>query len=424
MTVNNRKWLSPLLRWINGEANRHDERSLDDLAKDDPFLAEALEGYRTLPESEEHAAAVTRLKANLRTRVGKRRGTSFYLLRVAAIGALLLLGWVAVDRFLVDESASVEVAYIPTEMKEASPAASQAVVADSVSGMERSAPTVVTTEGPVSLENKPGSTPPSKSNANQPPVSSPRIEPLADAIAADDQPVAAESIPATLDMDVLAEKPAVPKEEEKAKKSDNARAEAAQKKSAPSPLPPANSQQPARRVAGIVTDETGQPLFGVKVYAGNEGTTTDLDGKYAIDLSPGASSLSFAYVGYATLEVRLNEDNRLDVELSDSGVELSEVVVSKKGSGKVIAPKPKIGDKRFEKYIRENLRYPAAAAKAGIKGQVVLRFWVAEDGTLSDFKVLQPLGYGCDEEAIRLLRQGPKWKTQPGAFASYAVRFD
>lgn len=64
----------------------------------------------------------------------------------------------------------------------------------------------------------------------------------------------------------------------------------------------------------------------------------------------------------------------------------------------------------FYQYIRENMQYPAKAKHAGVEGKVLLQFVVNPDGSVSDIKVLKGLGYGCDEEAIRLLKNAQPWK--------------
>jgi TonB family protein len=70
---------------------------------------------------------------------------------------------------------------------------------------------------------------------------------------------------------------------------------------------------------------------------------------------------------------------------------------------------PKGGLKKFHQYIEKNLRYPSEAKERGIKGKVNLQFTVEKDGSLTNIKVLKGLGYGCDEEAIRLMKAAPKW---------------
>lgn len=74
-----------------------------------------------------------------------------------------------------------------------------------------------------------------------------------------------------------------------------------------------------------------------------------------------------------------------------------------------VMPRPECGWTAFEEYLRTNLRYPEAALKEQKQGQVVVQFLVNTDGSLSDFKVVKGIGYGCDEEAIRLIKEGTKW---------------
>ena len=39
-----------------------------------------------------------------------------------------------------------------------------------------------------------------------------------------------------------------------------------------------------------------------------------------------------------------------------------------------------------------------------------MRFTVEPDGALTDFEVLRGIGSGCEEELIRLIRNGPAWR--------------
>lgn len=60
-------------------------------------------------------------------------------------------------------------------------------------------------------------------------------------------------------------------------------------------------------------------------------------------------------------------------------------------------------------YLHKNINYPDLAFKNNIQGRVIMQFIVEEDGCLSDFTVMQGIGYGCDEEAIRVIKKMPKW---------------
>jgi TonB-linked SusC/RagA family outer membrane protein len=90
-----------------------------------------------------------------------------------------------------------------------------------------------------------------------------------------------------------------------------------------------------RTVTGVVTDsETGDALIGVSVLVKGTttGSVTDIDGKYTIKLSDGATTLVFSYIGYTSVEV-VPTGSVLDIKLS-AGVELEETVVTAFGASK------------------------------------------------------------------------------------------
>ncbi len=63
----------------------------------------------------------------------------------------------------------------------------------------------------------------------------------------------------------------------------------------------------------------------------------------------------------------------------------------------------------LNRFIQREQQYPNIARENGIKGKVYLQFTVSEQGKLEDVKVLRGIGYGCDEEALRLLSIMPDW---------------
>jgi len=72
-------------------------------------------------------------------------------------------------------------------------------------------------------------------------------------------------------------------------------------------------------------------------------------------------------------------------------------------------PAPKYGLNAFYHYIQENLKYPELAKKEGIQGKVFVEFVVDEKGRLTEIKAVKGIGAGCDEEAVRVLREAPQW---------------
>jgi periplasmic protein TonB len=67
------------------------------------------------------------------------------------------------------------------------------------------------------------------------------------------------------------------------------------------------------------------------------------------------------------------------------------------------------GQKALTRYLDQQVRYPKAAAKAGITGRVFASFVIDTVGRISQAAILRGLGYGCDEEAIRVVEQMPRW---------------
>lgn len=78
------------------------------------------------------------------------------------------------------------------------------------------------------------------------------------------------------------------------------------------------------------------------------------------------------------------------------------------------------GMQEMMKFISENRKYPAEAKAKDIHGKVIVAFVVERDGSLSDVKIRRGIGYGCDEEAIRVIKSMPKWT--PGKKNGKAVR--
>lgn len=68
------------------------------------------------------------------------------------------------------------------------------------------------------------------------------------------------------------------------------------------------------------------------------------------------------------------------------------------------------GDAARIKYLNENIKYPQMARESGIQGRVFVTFVVEKDGAVTDVRVLRGIGGGCDEEAIRVIKNMPKWK--------------
>uniref|UniRef100_UPI00404737FF energy transducer TonB n=1 Tax=Roseivirga sp. TaxID=1964215 RepID=UPI00404737FF len=78
------------------------------------------------------------------------------------------------------------------------------------------------------------------------------------------------------------------------------------------------------------------------------------------------------------------------------------------------------GSDAYKEFIINNLKYPEEAIAQNIEGKVFLSFVVDKEGVISDIKVNRGLGYGCDEEAVKMLMKSPNWK--PGVQRGRTVK--
>ena len=122
------------------------------------------------------------------------------------------------------------------------------------------------------------------------------------------------------------------------------------------------------------------------------------------------------------LDIEMTEDTRIEEIVYEQS---SEEPMPEENVDEIFTiveeqPSPAGGMKAFYDYVAKNLRYPPRAARMGIEGRVFVEFIVERDGSLTDIKVAKGIGGGCDEEAIRVISEAPRWS--PGKQRGRAVR--
>lgn len=80
------------------------------------------------------------------------------------------------------------------------------------------------------------------------------------------------------------------------------------------------------------------------------------------------------------------------------------------------------GTTAWFKYLRSNLSFPAQAKRMGVEGAVYVNFAVSAEGEISDVLVSKGIGAGCDEEAVRVMKNSPKWTPAKGLEGNVASR--
>jgi protein TonB len=82
------------------------------------------------------------------------------------------------------------------------------------------------------------------------------------------------------------------------------------------------------------------------------------------------------------------------------------------------------GAKAWSKYMERNLRYPSRAQEEGAAGKVYVSFVVEKDGSITDVSVIKGIGFGCDEEAIKVIKKSPLWKPGKNKGTPVRVRYN
>ncbi len=75
------------------------------------------------------------------------------------------------------------------------------------------------------------------------------------------------------------------------------------------------------------------------------------------------------------------------------------------------------------RFLQKNLHYPTPAVNANVTGKVYMQFVVGQDGNISKVDVLKGIGFGCDEEAERVVKLMPKWSPGRQSGRAVSVRF-
>ncbi|MEO7983405.1 MAG: carboxypeptidase-like regulatory domain-containing protein [Bacteroidota bacterium] len=176
---------------------------------------------------------------------------------------------------------------------------------------------------------------------------------------------------------------------------------------------------------GRVTDadNNGVPFANVtNVQDNNAGTYTDARGFFNLTYPDSVLTVQVRSIGFENNNVQLrNSVPTNKVVLQDDRKTLSEVTLSKQkpdaaiaskdGNMKLDEPVPADGWDNYGTYLTNNLEVPQEFKnKSESKNEVLVSFEVDKNGEPVKLKVEKSLCDKCDKEAIRLVKEGPKWK--------------
>lgn len=427
-------------KYLKGQLTPAQMNALEKKALNDPFLADALQGIGSLEAGQLHSD-IQDLQGKLARRTHSGATTWKWAARIAA-GLLILAASTFVIFFISNrqEKTNGNLALNKEEKSGHEQQAQSAApaIADSAGSGHSALPETSEqkTEEPSEPAQAPRPSADTRSRVQQPAEEAPekdsRAEPedfdgeIADENEAVDSKIAEamrekertassvppQSVPSEITLGDATKK-------ESAQKNDDAIAKRKSISGARAEGSAASHSVTRKIVRGKVTfsdDGTGLPGVNVLVKGSNEGTVSDSKGNFQIAVE-GQPTLQFSFIGFTTEEVEASSDE-LNVKLDTDVSELSEVVVVGGTDDVGFLPStptimelaaPEGGRRMFKQYLEQNLHYPQAALENHIEGKVTVQFNIDMTGQLSNFRVIRGIGFGCEEEVIRLIKQGPKW---------------
>ena len=403
-----------LLDYIRGLRKGKEAHRLEKESMQDPFLADAMDGYNQVEGN--HEQRIEKLRMQVSAHSAKKKST--YAI-TWSIAACLIIGFGISSYFLFLKKSMTDEVFIAEEsvsIKLAEPAAPPTPAIPAT-------PTVpATPQKEIALATtkvKTDSTPISEITARQ----ADKKDMIAE-IQTTSQPQGA-PVAAVPMMEEVSEETAALQEVVATIDTFESESDKKMKLAKVATILPQKNM-----IKGRVTDEKGEPLIGASVtYKGtNIGTITNMNGEFSLVKKDDKKRLTAEYIGYNPVEIRIDTNRTMLIAMNENKQALNEVVVVgygakknkksttlgsdakvKEQTEKEITPQPVIGKRSYQKYLKEHLVRPTDEKCAQVKGKVVLTFLINKEGRPFYIKVKESLCESADKEAIRLIQEGPDW---------------
>lgn len=387
-------------QYLEGSLDREAMHELEKRALDDPFLADALEGYSYInkPASKQLSLLQTQLEERIAQQQENKNIFNFSWQRLSVAAAASLLFITASILFWIKgQKAEEQIALNPKQV-EVSLTPADSIVANDATSKKESIATI--------------SAPATKGKVK--PKENLQIASSESATTSASNSREALNVPQELnEVSVMAygdQKKQAGLEIASSPKSEKAEIRIRGMASASSKT----------GVLGRVVSGDGQPISGatVKLKNSNKSYTTNSIGVFHFSDSV-AGELIVSQIGFNSKEVSAKAGEYLTITLEKNSQSLSGTIAGVTSSDLNQNPQPVIGWDKYKEYLQNNVKSDANLPT----GRVVVTFNVNSDNQLSDFKIKKGLNDLRNEEAIRLIKEGPSWKAGKQKDARVVVRF-
>ena len=410
-------------KYLNGELDARAMHRLEARAQDDPFLADAIEGYEKAGGNQQPALAD--LGKRLNQRVEEHKVKRLIPFRTLAIAASVLMvftvGWLV----LIKKPASAPppiAAIVPAEKTPAAQPVAKETTAVAQLVAKALAP-VIRSRSVVKAATAPEAAKAAAAPAIAEPTADVNIIANATAKKAD----TADATPLN-ELVVMNYKPAKKSDTLKQVNADKSTQYAARNISNTRVIQEQKLNSKATGVSswpadvkmsaggsqkfflqGRVIDEIdGRPLPGVavKAYGTTFGAVTDKNGNFSIPSDGVKRGIVASRLGYNTAKVNAGAaaegDSLKTISLAPEDIPKEATLTN--NAKNPSAAHPQIGWSKYDKYLNG-----ASVSPDHQTGTVTLSFWVDKTGAISNMTVATSLSDDADKKAINLVKNGPKW---------------
>ncbi|MBS1543301.1 MAG: TonB family protein [Bacteroidetes bacterium] len=391
-------------KYLNGKLSPEDSHRLEKKALDDAFLSDALEGAESISPTEFHKDV-----SELQSRLSVPKAAIFTPLRIAA-GILVILGTGVLFYYAnQDHQDTVQLATNKSTANsgpEPQAIDSSSHTTDSSHMMALAQPKSAKETGAKDKSEVEVTDTKAKTDAidhaNEDIVAK-QTEHQTEQLAEDEQPEISASAQEKKALKTTADELA------------STGAGANQKQIAASARSKSGYPLMVRGKVTSVVEGTPIPGANVKIRGTNQETITDIHGRYELPLTAPNATVAFSYPGLQSVEVETGGKGTIDIQMKEDDAMMSEALVQGLSDDRALKEpttniaQPVGGMKAYNQYLEDEMRYPPEALKKKINGKVTIEFTVNVLGQPTDFTVVKGIGFGCEEEAIRLIKEGPRW---------------
>jgi TonB family protein len=398
-----------------GEMNEMEKAALDD-----PFLADALEGYGATTVNV--SSDLSELEKKLEERISDKKlisiapsGSMFKWWKVAA--AIIILGGLGYFVFQIStgNKSSREVAITVEDKKPSTPGSSAVIDSNKSAAMESTGVAATSKQPETATKHNPGKKKEETTNAvveaNRDDVAVEITKPSqrAENYQQPEDSVSAARISGVSAPIAMEKRPAAAAEKQN-------EGYLSSKKEAVS------NNRRANYFNGRVKDANNNPLpfANITITRDSVGTYADAQGRFTLVSPDSVINVQVRSVGFENNMVQLkNSVASNDVVLQEDkstpdkvlSIQKPDTSLSRMANIKFEELEPADGWNNYNTYLANNINIPEDIKRRDeVKGQVQLSFEVNQEGSPINIRVEKSLCGKCDEEAVRVVKQGPKWK--------------